>query len=69
MAVTTSPGFQAEDIGGARAGRAILTRRRSDDADVEAELALGGGIAGEGVIVAPAGLVIVRDDVKDMLPF
>lgn len=61
-------GPQGEHVGRADARGAVLTRRRRGDADVEAERALAGGVAGEGVVVAArsAGRV-ARDEVEDVL--
>ena len=56
-----------EDIGGADAGRAILARWWRGDSDVEAQRALELLIAGQRVIVAPAGFVVAGDQIKNVL--
>ena len=58
---------QAEDVGGADAGRAVLPGGRRGDADVEAQEALEPLVAGDRVVVAPAGLGIAGDEVEHVL--
>ena len=50
-------GLQAEDVGGADAGRAVLAGWRRRDADVETQLALQVPVAGQRIVVATAGVV------------
>ncbi len=62
-------GLEAEDVAGTDAGSAVLAGRRRGDADVEAQRALRLLVAGERVIVAPAGLGVARHKIEDVLVF
>src|SRR5580658_10368526 len=59
--------FQAENVAGPNAGSTILARRRSRDANVEAQCALVPLVAGEGVIVAAVGTGVAGDEIEDVL--
>ena len=59
--------LEAEYITGADAGSTILAWRRRCNADVEAQRAIPLLVAGERVVVAPAGLGITRHKIEDML--
>ena len=59
-------GLEAMDIGGARAGEAVLAARRRGDADIEAKLFVHGGVGGQGII-APHRDVIRRAKIENVL--
>lgn len=60
-------GFEVENIARSDAGGALLTNGWRGNAHIESELTLGCGVAGDGVVVAAAGMRIRGDEIENVL--